>query len=98
MSKLDFKTWLYLFITGATIKKEKTYTTKETKCNVMYVFDSYDDFIDYFKKYLNEDEINKSAIDKAIYTTSKRGAIVAFKGLCDHIITKIKTNRNIIES
>ena len=93
MSKLDFKTWLYLFITGATIKKEKKYSTKETKCNVVYVFDSYDDFIDYFKKYLNEDEINKSIINKAIYTTSKRGAIVALKGLCDHIITKTKRNK-----
>lgn len=93
MSKLDFKTWLYLFITGATIKKEKKYAIEEAKHNVVYIFDSYDDFIDYFKKYLNEDEINKSIINKAIYTTSKRGAIVALKGLCDHIITKTKRNK-----
>lgn len=92
MNKLDFQTWLYLFVTGATIKKEKKYTIEEAKHNVVYIFDSYDDFIDYFKKYLNEDEINQYIIDKAIYTTSKRGAIVALKGLCDHIITKTKEN------
>ena len=51
MSKLDFQTWLYLFVTGATIKKEKKYTIEEAKHNVVYIFDSYDDFIDYFKKY-----------------------------------------------
>lgn len=95
MSKLDFQTWLYLFVTGATIKKEKKYTIEEAKHNVVYIFDSYDDFIDYFKKYLNEDEINQYIIDKAIYTTSKRGAIVALKGLCDHIITKTNTNRKL---
>lgn len=93
MNKLDFETRLFLFFTGATIKKEKKYTIEEAKHNVVYIFDSYDDFIDYFKKYLNEDEINQYIIDKAIYTTSKRGAIVALKGLCDHIITK--TNREL---
>ncbi len=82
-----------MFVTGATIKKEKKYTIEEAKHNVVYIFDSYDDFIDYFKKYLNEDEINQYIIDKAIYTTSKRGAIVALKGLCDHIITKTKRNK-----
>ena len=93
MNKLDFETRLFLFFTGATIVREKKYTAKEAKHNVVYIFDSYDDFIDYFKKYLNEDEINQYIIDKAIYTTSKRGAIVALKGLCDHIITKTKRNK-----
>lgn len=64
MNKLDFQTWLYLFVTGATIKKEKKYTIEEAKHNVVYIFDSYDDFIDYFKKYLNEDEIINTLLIK----------------------------------
>lgn len=95
MNKLDFETRLFLFFTGATIVREKKYTAEETNHNIVYIFDSYDDFNDYFLKYLEEDEINEYLIEEAIYTISKRGAIVAFKGLCDHIITKTKTNREL---
>lgn len=95
MNKLDFETRLFLFVTGATIKKEKKYTIEEAKHNVVYIFDSYDDFIDYFLKYLEEDEINEYLIEETIYTISKRGAIVAFKGLCDSLITKIITRREL---
>lgn len=88
MDKLDLKTKLFLFITGATIEKEKKYTIKKVKTNVVYIFDSYDEFKNYFSEYLND--VKEDVINLAIYTQSKKGAIVALKGLCDHIITKTK--------
>lgn len=88
MSKLDLKTKLFLYITGATIEKEKKYTMRSVAENVVYIFDSYDEFKNYFNEYVNG--VKEDVINSAIYTRSKKGAIVAFKGLCDHIITKKK--------
>ena len=93
MNKLDLKTKLFLFITGATIEKEKKYTTRSVAKNVVYVFDSYDEFKNYFSEHVNE--VKEDVINSAIYTRSTKGAIVAFKGLCDHIITKAKFQYDI---
>lgn len=95
MGKLDLKTKRFLFITGATIEKEKKYTIKRIEKNVVYIFDSYEEFKNYFFEYV--DEVKEDVINLAIYTTSKKGAIVALKGLCDHIITKIRLQYDIKE-
>lgn len=95
MGKLDLKTRLFLFITGATIEKEKKYTIKRIEKNVVYVFESYDEFKNYFSEYV--DEVKEDVINLAIYTRAKKGAIVALKGLCDHIITKTRLQYDIKE-
>ncbi len=86
MCKLDLRTKVFLFITGATIEKEKKYTKNEARSNVVYIFSSYDEFQNYFSKYVKD--VKEDEIDLSIYAKSKTGAIVAFKGLCDMIITK----------
>lgn len=93
MGKLDLKTKLFLLITGAAIEKEKEYTIKKIEKNVVYIFDSYDEFKNYFYEYL--DDVKEDVINLAIYTQSKKGAVVALKGLCDTIITKTKLQYDI---
>ncbi len=88
MKTLDLKTRLYLYITGAVIEKEKKYTIQEVNKNVVYIFNDYEEFKNYFKEHIVD--ITEDLINLAIYTKSINGGIVAFKGLCDHIITNLK--------
>lgn len=95
MSKLNLTAKLFLIITGARIEKEKKYTIKAVRHNVVYIFDSYEDFKNYFLKYLSK--VSENVINLAIYKKFPKGTIVAFKGICDHIITMEKLKINIKE-
>ena len=88
MSRLDFKTWLYLCITGAKKAKNQEYTFELIDKEFVYIFDSSDDFKAYFENYL--EKVDEDVIELAIYTRGKKGEIVALKGLCDHIILRTK--------
>lgn len=97
--KLDFKTWLYLYITHAEKvihppvvedDNKRTMYVKNSKNNEVFVFNDYEEYKNYYLMYLNsiEDEV----IDLAVYTRGSKGQIVALKGLCEHIIVRKKMN------
>lgn len=89
MSKLDIKTKLFLYITHAKVLKlvdTKDIEIKKANRQEVYVFENYDEYINYFKKYIKY--VDKDLIDLAIYTTGKNGQIVALRGLCEDIIIK----------
>jgi hypothetical protein len=97
--KLDLKTWLYLFITNTVkvthpkvveVESKRTMYVKDSKKNEVYIFKDYNEYKNYFLMYL--DDISDDVIDLAIYTRSSKGQIIAFKGLCEHIIIKKKIN------
>ncbi len=79
LAKLDFRTKLFLHIARANVVRH------ETEHNDVYVFENHDDFADYFKIHTGN-YVNNDLIDLAIFTTSKSGQIIAFKGLCEKII------------
>ncbi len=95
--RLDFKTWLYLFLTK-TVKVEHipvveerdklTMYVKDSKPNEIYIFKNYEEYRNFFLMYLNE--VDNNLIDLAIYTKGNKGQIIALKGLCEHIIVKKK--------
>ena len=91
MSKLDLKTKLFLYITRANNLGAPTADTSRIEINDeqthdVYVFDSYDDYINYFKVYLKN--VDEELIRIAIYTIGKKGQIIALKRLCERIIIK----------
>lgn len=95
--KLDFKTWLYLFITKAVkvdhipvekVKNKKNIDIKDNNHNEVYIFKDYDEYRDFYLMYL--DNVEDDLIDLAIYTKGSKGQIVALKNLCEHIIVKKK--------
>lgn len=95
--KLDFKTWLYLYITNAVkvihppvveVDNKRTMYVKDSKNNEVFVFNNYEEYRNYYLMYL--DSIEDEVIDLAIYTRGSKGQIVALKGLCERIIVKKK--------
>jgi hypothetical protein len=97
--RLDFKTWLYLYITHARrvkhpkvvdVDTKRTMYIKDSKKNEIFIFKNYEEYKKYFLMYL--DNIEDDVIDLAIYTRSSKGQIIALKGLCEHIIVKKKIN------
>lgn len=96
MKRLDLITELFLHLTRAKKLKvsdfDPSIEIKEEQCNNVYVFDSYKDYYNYFKKYLKK--VDKELIALAIYTTGKKGQVVALKGLCERIIIKQRAIEN----
>ena len=97
--RLDFKTWLYLYITKTLIVEHTTIVEVEekrrmyvndSKKNEVYIFKDYDEYKKFFLMYL--DNVEDDVIDLAIYTRGSKGQIVALKGLCEHIIIKKQIN------
>lgn len=91
MKTLDIKTKIYLHITGVKVEKEKVYSPNETRSNIVYIFTNYEEYKNYFLDHIPL--VEENIIDMAIYTRGKNGEIVAFKGLCDHIIKRLKPNK-----
>ncbi len=97
--RLDFKTWLFLFLTR-TVKVEHTPVleerdkltmyAKDSSPNEIYIFKNYEEYRNFFLMYLNE--ASNNLIDLAIYTKGSKGQIIALKGLCEYIIVKKKVN------
>lgn len=96
--KLDFKTWLYLYITHVVkvmhppidVKVKRIMPVKDCKENEAFIFNNYEEYRNYFLMYL--DSVDDEVIDLAIYTKGKKGQIVALKSLCEYIIVKAKMN------
>lgn len=104
IEKLDLKTWLYLYITKAKIKKhlkieklseKRDFSIAKVHKNEVYIFKNHDEYREFFLMYL--DNVDDELIDLAIYTHGSRGQIVALKGLCERIIIKVK-NFNFCQS
>lgn len=85
--KRDFEARLFIELAHLKVDKTKTYSQEECPNNIVYIFDDYDEFKNYFVKN-NFDNITNSLLNLCIIRTTKKGTIIAFKGLCDHIIRK----------
>lgn len=97
--RLDFKTWLFLFLTRAVkikhipVREEKVkkrINIENSNINEIYIFKDYAEYRNFFLMYLND--IDDEIIDLAIYTKGRNGQIVALKALCEHIIVKMQVN------
>ena len=94
MNKLDLKTKIFLFATGAKIKKyshdnQKDIEINKIEINDVYIFDNFEEYRNYFKNYL--DCVYDDVIKLAIYKKGEKDQIIAFKGLCEQIIIKQKS-------
>lgn len=95
--KLDFKTWLFLYITRAIkvshppvieVDNKKIMPVKDNKKNEVFVFNDYEEYKNYYLMCL--DSIEDEVINLAIYTRGNKGQVIALKELCERIIVKKK--------
>ena len=78
-------------------EKEKIYQNNVNDHNLIYIFNNYEEFKNYFIEN-NCEDVDDETLKLCIFSTNKKGSVIALKGLCDHLITKynlIKENENI---
>lgn len=85
--KIDVEAKIFMALLHLKEEKNKKYSIEECEINIVYLFDNYDEFKSYFE--LNGfTDINKDLIELCRMKTTKKGTIIALKGLCDHAIRK----------
>jgi len=83
--KRDIEAKLFMALLHLKEEKNKNYSFEECEKNIVYLFDNYDEFKSYFE--LNDfADIDKYLLELCRMKTTKKGTIIALKGLCDHAI------------
>ena len=85
--KMDIEAKLFMALLHLKEEKNKNYSIEECEKNIVYLFDNYDEFKYYFE--LNGfANIDKDLLELCRMKTTKKGTVIALKGLCDHAIRK----------
>ena len=85
--KIDIETMFFIRLLKLKEAKIKKYSSVESKYNVVYLFDNEEDYKYYFIDN-GFDDVSKTILNAAIMKTTKKGTIIALKGLCDYAITR----------
>ena len=95
--KIDIEAKLFMYSLGLKEEPNKEYS-KMSERNIVYIFSSKEEF----KKYFSDNQIpniDEDLLELCKMKRTKKGNIIALKGLCDYIISrKIKeteSNSNI---
>ncbi len=83
--KIDIEARLFMVLLHLKEEKNKKYSVKECEKNIAYLFDNYAEFKTYFE--LNGfSDISEDLLETCRMKTTKKGTIIALKGLCDYAI------------
>lgn len=86
-NKVDLEAGLFIFVLHLKEEKNKKYSNEECEKNIAYLFDNYDEFKSYFKVNGFPD-ISEDLLETCRMKTTRKGTIIALKGLCDYAIRK----------
>ena len=85
--KRDIEAKLFILFYELKEEKNKTYSPEECEKNVVYIFDDHDSFKSYFE--INGFvDISEDLLELCRMKTTKKGTVIALKGLCDHAIRR----------
>ena len=87
MKTLDIEAKFYMYFFKLIEEKNQEYTIDECHHNIVYVFDDYKSFEAYFINNSVEPVNLKKMYDICVMKKTKKGTIIALKGLCDKAIT-----------
>lgn len=90
MMDLELKMTMYVY--GLEQAKEIKYTVDDCNSNLVYVFDNYEEYKNYFITN-GLTRLNKGLLDMCIYKKTSKGKIITRKIICDSIITRLKKPR-----
>ena len=80
----DLEATLFIWFQELNVEEKKEYTeTVKEDCSTVYVFNDYDEFENYFNQYGIH---NKEIINTCKLKTTRKGTIIALKGICDYAI------------
>ena len=93
-NKFDIEAMLYMFLLNLKEEKNKQ-ISKSSDCDVhrVYVFNDYEEFLDYFANNGIISIYDESLLKLCIMKETKKGTIISMKKLCDHTIEKCADNR-----
>jgi len=83
--KKDIEAKLFLFLLKLKEEKNKEYSSEECEKNVAYLFETKEEFKNYFLQN-GVDNLSDDLLGLCKMKTTKKGTIIALKGLCDHLI------------
>ena len=83
--KIDIEAIVFMRMLGLVEEKNKEYSSVECPQNIAYIFDNTDDFKNYFISNSVEN-IGEDILALCKMRTTKKGSIIALKGLCDRTI------------
>ena len=86
-NKVDIEAKLFMFVLHLKEEKNKKYSNEESEKNIAYIFDNYDEFKSYFEVNGFHD-ISEDLLETCRMKTTRKGTIIALKGLCDYAIRK----------
>ncbi len=97
--KIDMEAKLFMFVLHLKEDKNKKYSSVEGDKHITYLFDSYDEFKSYFVNNGFPD-ISKDVLELCRMKTTKKGTVIALKGICDHAIRRHMelTSENSVQS
>ena len=85
---LDIEAWLFMYVLKLKEEKNKEYSVDECDSQIAYKFEDYEDFRNYFINNGCIQAYDDEFLSICKMKTTKKGTIIALKGLCDYAITK----------
>ena len=95
-NKKDIEAKIFMALLHLKEEKLKKYSVEECQTNIVYLFDNYEEFKNYFV--LNGfDDISDDLLETCRMKTTKKGTIIALKRLCDYAIRKHNSMKSLSE-
>jgi len=85
----DLEARLYMYFLRLKEDANKEYSKNECEYNIVYVFNNYDEYYNYFNNNgYPEVDVNLDILRMCKLKKTKKGSIIAMKALCDYAITR----------
>lgn len=86
--KFDIEAQLFMYILRLKEEKNKEYSIDECNHHIAYKFEDYEEFRNYFINNGCTRAYYDDFLSVCKMKTTKKGSIIALKGLCDYAITR----------
>lgn len=94
MKKVDLEAELFIKVLGLKEEKIKRYSEEESDLSLVYLFNDYDEYKNYFVIHGFE-EITEDILELCEMKVTSNGTVIALKRLCDSTIKKYREKNHI---
>lgn len=94
MKKVDLEAELFIKVLGLKEEKIKRYSEEESDLSLVYLFNDYDEYKNYFAIHGFE-KITEEILELCEMKVTSNGTVIALKQLCDSTIKKYREKNHI---